>query len=146
MAVCMPSIKTENIKTATSSWKNVETLTITGSHKQTPGRILFIFLKRIYQFLNNAAFNNLQELNLNLFDGSDLVSWSQIIANNPKLKIIRAELIYNQEKLNLNEMITSARGGMKLIMRGNFKLTEERRLQFKENSWRGVRLYLPKKK
>jgi F-box-like len=133
-------VNNEDIKTLTSNLKHVESLAITGT-SATRSNVRIV--SGYFRFVNQGAFDNLRELKS--LNASELISWAQVIANNPKLQIIDIEVERNQNMVKFEKLMMNSRDGMKLIMRGHFKLTEDRLRCYKENSWRRVQLQIPKK-
>jgi F-box-like len=145
MNINIYGLNDENVQILTSNLKHVETLTVWGNSKEPSDSGSNVrIISGFFRFVNHGAFENLRELKLMSFNASELILWAQFIASNPKLQVIDIEIETNEHMLNFKELVMNSRDGMKLIMRGNFKLTEQRLRHFKENSSRRVQLQIPK--
>lgn len=91
-----------------------------------------------------GSFKNLRIITLDTFNAIGTVRWKYVIDNNPKLQLISIEVAFFEQLFAFQQLVSNARSGMTLKFRGNFRLTEDRLRQFKENSARGVRLRVQK--
>jgi F-box-like len=142
IGMSVSGVNNEDIKVLTSNLKHVKSLTITGT-SATRSNVRIV--SGYFRFVNQGAFDNLRELKLKSFNASELISWAQVIANNPKLQVIDIEIERNQNMVKFKQLVKNSRDGMKLIMRGHFILTENRLRCYKESSSRRIRLQIPKK-
>jgi hypothetical protein len=142
---CFIPLNADQIKTLTQALKHVETLTVINSiYYSYDGEASYRYVS-FFTVLNLISFDNLQQLNLKIYDGFEIISWAQFIANNPRVKTIVITLYHRQDHFDFNQLVLNARIGTKLTMGGSFQLSQERLRYFKENSSREVRLQVGKK-
>jgi hypothetical protein len=87
---------------------------------------------------------SLTTLKLKSLDASNPLIWNEFVDNNPKLQALDIGIGCNGRLFEFNLLLAAARDGMKLTIRGDFKLTISRLRSFKEHSSKGIALKVPK--
>jgi F-box-like len=154
--IVFPGVTDDFVKAVTRQLKHVETLTLTGLSQTSSEYLGFLedleafpyvnvsFNSGNFDFVNRGGFENLRNLTVKSKSRFDSLRFDSFIAECPKLETIDIEFRCHQRLFNFSKLVSSARNGMTLTMRGYFRLTPAYLQHFKENSLCGVRLQIPK--